>query len=142
MKEEAPEILGKEDLGFTKDKVTRRKGESLRSAGTRRKLSFWTQGTLDERLEYLCETMGIRTKDVNPAYTSQFCPHCGAPLFGRGGIHHATTHCPNCGTLNANTSAAKLILQRMDDEEITLYTKYKTVKEIMIGRYEAKHPKT
>lgn len=142
LKEEAPEILGKEDLSFTKDKVTRREGESWQSAGTRRKLSSWTKGILDERLEYLCGTMGIRTKDVNPAYTSQFCPHCGAPLFGRGGIHHATTNCPNCGTLNANTSAAKLILQRMDDEEITLYTKYKTVKEIMIGRYEAKHPKT
>ncbi|MGC5254453.1 zinc ribbon domain-containing protein, partial [Escherichia coli] len=83
-------------------------------AKVRRKLSSWTKGTLDDRIEYLCDCLGIRTVDVNPAYTSQFCPNCGARFSERKGTHHELTVCPNCGEMNANTAAAVNILRRAD----------------------------
>ena len=136
LKEEKPDVLVKEDLSFTREKTDRKKGHNKQLAKINRKFSSWTKGTLDERIEYICETQGIKTVNVNPAYTSQFCPICGAPLGERTGAHHEVAHCPNCGEMNANTSAAKVILQRWKDEEISIYTKYTDVKEIMLKRYK------
>ncbi|MCD5452352.1 transposase, partial [Lactobacillus delbrueckii] len=82
--------------------------------------------------------LGIRTVDVNPAYTSQFCPNCGARFSERKGTHHELTVCPNCGEMNANTAAAVNILRRADDKNITLYTPYKKVEKILEDRYANK----
>ena len=94
-------------------------------------ISNWTNGLLNERLEYLCLLNGIKTIDINPAYTSKYCNKCNAMLIERTGKHHEVGICPNCGNINANTNAAKNILTRKDDEEITIYTPYKKVKEIL-----------
>jgi IS605 OrfB family transposase len=136
IKNEAPKKLGLEDLSFTREKVNKRKGETYMSARIRRNLNSWTKGKLDDRIEYICSIYGIETVKVNPAYTSQFCPYCGAKLDERTGEHKEVAHCPNCGTLNANTSAAIVIRDRIDDPDITIYTPYKKVKEIMLIRYQ------
>ncbi|MCI1659357.1 MAG: transposase, partial [Lactobacillus delbrueckii] len=44
------------------------------------------------------------------------------------------TKCKKCGEIDANIAAAKNILSRLTDEEITLYTPYKRVKEILASR--------
>lgn len=126
---EQPKLVVKEDLTFTKDKLP--KTGSFYERKARRNLSSWTKGRLNERMEYQFEKYGIKTIDVNPAYTSQYCPDCGQHILERKGIHHEIAICPNCGKLNANTMAAKNILARKDDPEITLYTPYKKVKEIL-----------
>ena len=136
IKTEAPKRLGLEDLSFTREKVKKRKGETFMSAKTRRNLNSWTKGKLDDRLVYICNIFKIEVVKVNPAYTSQFCPYCGAKLDERTGEHKEIAHCPNCGELNANTGAAILIKGRMDDPEITIYTPYRIVKEIMFSRYQ------
>ncbi|MEE8813274.1 MAG: transposase, partial [Lactobacillus delbrueckii] len=47
---------------------------------------------------------------------------------------HELTKCKKCGKMNANIAAAKNILSRLTDEEITLNTPYKRVKEILVSR--------
>lgn len=133
---EDPDVLVKEDLTFTKEKLP--KASNRYEAKVRRKLSSWTKGRLDKRIEYLCGSLGIQTIDVNPAYTSQFCPRCGAHFSERKGAHHETAVCLNCGEMNANTAAAVNILQRAGDKEITKYTPYKNVKLILEDRYANK----
>ena len=129
---EAPSLIVKEDLTFTKDKTTKKGNKYERKA--RRNLSSWTKGTLNTRLEYYCQQYGIDFKDVNPAYTSQYCPNCGRHFEFRFGKHNEKTICPNCGEMNCNIAASKNILARADDKEIALYTPYDKVKAILDQR--------
>ena len=133
---EDSDVLVKEDLTFTREKLS--KASNRYEAKVRRKLSSWTKGRLDKRIEYLCGSLGIQTIDVNPGYTSQFCPRCGAHFSERKGAHHETAVCSNCGEMNANTAAAVNILQRADDKKITKYMPYKNVKLILEDRYANK----
>ncbi|WP_338361321.1 transposase, partial [Lactobacillus delbrueckii] len=113
----------KEDLTFVKEKGV--KSDNSRFARKMRKrLNSWTKGQLDERIVYLSSKNSIETHDVNPAYTSQYCPICGQHFEERYGSHHELTKCKKCGEMNANIAAAKNILSRLTDEEITLYTPY------------------
>ncbi|WP_269325679.1 transposase [Lactobacillus delbrueckii] len=130
---EHPAVIAKEDLMFVKEKGV--KSDNSRFARKMRKrLNSWTKGQLDERIEYLSSKNSIETHDVNPAYTSQYCSICGQHFEERYGSHHELTKCKKCGKMNANIAAAKNILSRLTDEEITLYTPYKRVKEILVSR--------
>lgn len=122
-----PSVIAKESLKFEK---TSNKGSRFN-----RNMSNWLKGFLDERLEHIAGLNGIEIEDVNPAYTSKFCAKCGAKLIKRKGKHSEIGICPNCGEINANTNAAKNILARLNDEEITLYTPYKKVDKILLDRY-------
>ncbi|MCD5547532.1 transposase, partial [Lactobacillus delbrueckii subsp. lactis] len=50
---EKPDVLVKEDLSFTKENLP--KAANRYEAKVRRKLSSWSKGTLDDRIEYLCD---------------------------------------------------------------------------------------
>ena len=89
---------------------------------------------MNQRLEYLCSKFNIPFVDVNPAYTSQYCPNCHQHFLKRYGIHHELVLCRNCGEMNANIAAAKNILNRKDDHEISLYTPYLNVKKLLDQR--------
>ena len=133
-----PAVIGKEDLSFVREKAPKGKdGKRIRSKAYNRHINSWAKGTLNERIEYIAAEHEIEVIDVNAAYTSQFCPICGAPLGKRTGNHSEKSHCPNCGEGNANTGAAKIVKERMHDPEITLYTPYPEVKVKMLARYEA-----
>ena len=97
----------------------------------KRKLSRWLKGYIDERLTFKCHLHGIQYEYVNPAYTSQECHVCGC-------LGERTTQekfiCATCGTYNADENAAKVVKKRLGDKEITLYTPYKKVKEILQNR--------
>ena len=138
LKEENTSVLDKEDLTLVKVKMSKDKRVPLWIRKQNRMMASWAKGMLDERIDYICATKGIQVNNVNPAYTSQFCAECGAPLDGRTGSHHEIGICPNCGKINANTNAGKNILARAHDPEITLKTSYKEVKEILLKRYEQK----
>ena len=129
---EKPSILIKEDLSFVKEKLPKAINKIV--AKLRRNLNSWEKGYLNDRLEYHAQRFNVPFKDINPAYTSQYCPDCGHKFKERTGKHHELTYCENCGWMNANIAAAKNILKRKDDNEITLYTPYKKVKEILDKR--------
>lgn len=129
---EKPKKIVKEDLKFTKEKLSKKVNNYL--AKQRRRLNSWTKGYLDDRLNYICDKYQVKHQDINPAYTSQYCPTCGHKFLFRKGKHHEWSYCENCGWVNANTSAAKNIKNRENDPDITLYTPYKKVKEILDSR--------
>lgn len=132
IKQEKPTLIIKEDLTFTKEKLPKTKNKNL--AKMRRQLSSWTKGVLDKRIEYLANKYNIQTKDINPAYTSQYCPTCGRHFLERTGKHKEIAICPKCSQVNCNTAAAKNIKNRYYDKEITSYTPYKKVKAILDSR--------
>ena len=129
---EKPTKIIKEDLTFTKEKLPKAKNKAV--AKQRRRLSSWAKGYLNERIEYICNKYQIDYQDINPAYTSQYCPCCGNKFIRRYGKHHELVECPRCGEMNANIGAAKNIRNRENDPEINLYTPYKKVKEILDSR--------
>ena len=45
--------------------------------------------------------------------------------------------CSKCGKSHSDTNASKNILKRKYDKEITLYTNYKKVKEVLENRLKA-----
>lgn len=132
LRQEKPSLIVKEDLTFTKDKLPKCKNKFEKRL--RRQLNSWAKGLLNERIEYLCNYFGIDFRDVNPAYTSQYCPYCGQHFGPRTGKHHEIVYCKNCGKLNCNLAAAINILNRLHDPKIKLYTPYKKVKEILDAR--------
>lgn len=96
----------------------------------KRKLSRWIKGYIRERLQYKCDYNSIRYTYINPAYTSKVCSNCGR--FGKRERDVFT--CPKCGEIHSDYNASKNILNRKYDKEITLYTSYKKVKEILENR--------
>ena len=96
----------------------------------KRKLSRWIKGYIKERLEYKCDYNSIKYTYINPAYTSKVCNICGQFGIRNGDVFT----CPKCGKTHADSNASKNILNRKYDKEISLYTPYSKVKEILEGR--------
>ncbi|AVQ39845.1 hypothetical protein C7M56_14600 [Clostridium botulinum] len=123
IKEEKPKEIVLENLDFVNwnDKYLK---------DVKRKLSRWIKGYIRERLEYKCDFYSIKYTYINPAYTSKACSVCGG--FGKRDGDVFT--CPKCGEFHADINASKNILNRKYDNDITLYTNYKKVKEILENR--------
>ena len=108
---------------------------SYRSGPTwNRRLSSWVKGEMKERLEFKALAKSFSHKQVNPAYTSQTCPPCGyVDARNRKGDKF---QCLFCGYVNhADWVAAMNLKSRYDDPEITRYTPYRAVKEILLLRF-------
>ncbi len=121
-----PSELIMEDLSFVS-------WEDKFPAHIKRKLSRWIKGYIRERLNYKSNLNNIDQVIVNAAYTSQVCHKCG-----RFGVRNNEVFtCPSCGSMDADYNASKNIEARKEDKEITLYTPYKKVKEILIKRCPA-----
>lgn len=123
-KDTKPKEIVLEDLTFVSN------AHKYRGKKYNRKMTRWVKGTIEERLEYKAACWGTKVTVVNPAYTSQYCHICGKHVNRNNNI----IKCPSCGTLDANINAAKNILHRKQDKEITLYTPYKKVKNILETR--------
>lgn len=120
---EKPIVIICEELNFTS-------WYKKMSKTQKRKLSRWVKGYIQERLEYIASLRQIKIEKVNPAYTSQICHKCGQ--FGIRKNKMFT--CPDCGEIDADINASHNIKNRYNDKEITLYTSYKKVKEILVNR--------
>ena len=67
---------------------------------------------------------------MNSVYTLQICSYCG----GKGHRNGDKFKC-QCGVgVNADYNASRNILNRKYDKEISIYTPYKRVKEILLSR--------
>ena len=128
-KEEKPSEIVCEDL--TKLEVRKGKGFSRK---VNNYLNKWQKGYLQERLAFKATQYGSGLTAVNSAYTSQVCSNCNV----LGKRNDGKFSCPSCETAeeNADVNAAKNILARKYDSEITVYTKYTKVKEILLARIE------
>lgn len=122
-RDERPSELVMENLDFVS-------WDNRYPKGVKRKLSRWVKGYIKERLEYKCSLLDVKITYVNAAYTSQECSLCGRLGKRDGGKFEC-----NCGNVDdADKNAAKVIRKRIGIKEISLYTTYKKVKEIISGR--------
>ncbi len=102
-----------------------------RHRDTNRRLSGWVKGIMADTLSSISRRRGSALVLVNPAYTSQIDSRTGLlqgrrrgdRFYGLDGV-----------VLDADTNAARNILQRMYDPEIDLYTPYRKVKRLLQHR--------
>jgi len=115
-----------EKLGrFNKNKYGRK---------SNRLLNQWKRGFLKDKLTFISQLNSIELAYQNPAYTSQECLNCGYP--DRRNRNSERFTCIKCGFKeDADVNGAMNILKRKYDQEISLYTPYKQVKEILLKRY-------
>jgi hypothetical protein len=96
-----------------------------------REVSGWVKGAMAEAIETVSQRRGSSLSLVNAAYTSQMDSRYGALLGQRSGD---TFYGFDQVVQDADTNAARNILARRDDTEISLYTPYKQVKAILLRR--------
>ncbi len=125
-----PGVIAYEDLSHLRGKA--------KSRGLSRKVSLWMRRITKERLEYKsCIYSVADLGPVNAAYASQECPVCHwvDPQNRNGDVFK----CRKCGfTGDADQVNAVNVKGRLHDEEITRYTPYRKVKEILLRRYYEK----
>lgn len=96
-----------------------------------RRLSGWVKGVMAEAIDTVAQRRGSTLLKVNAAYTSQMDSRNGMLLGNRNGD---TFHCFDGVVQDADTNAARNILARQGDKEISLFTPYKQVKTILLRR--------
>jgi len=114
-----------EDLNKIRDSIKKSKEINGR-------LHRWSFRILQNIIKYKAKLKGINVVFVNPAYTSQICHLCNRFGERKGDRFYCETH----GVVDADYNASVNILQRYYDKEISLFTSYKKVKQILISRLE------
>ena len=103
----------------------------VRHKGTRRRLAAWTKGLMADTLTSISRRRGSALALVNPAYTSQIDSRTGLLQGKRRGDRF---HGWDGVVLDADTNAARNILQRMYDDGIDLYMPYRKVRSLLLDR--------
>jgi transposase len=126
IKTKQPEALVVEDLRHT--------FTFNRPRGANRRLSAWVKGSIQDRADFKSKAEGFCLKQVNPAYGSQTCPCCGyVDSKNRNGDVFECLHCKHRN--QADRVAALNYLARESDPDITVYTPYKKVKDILLAGF-------
>ena len=105
-----------------------------RPKGVNRKLSSWIKGIIQDRAEFKALEGRSLHKQVNPAYGSQTCNHCGFVwnLNRKGDAFK----CLFCGHEAASDQVAAVnYLTRSTDKDIGLYVPYADVRQILVKRF-------
>ena len=129
--EKQPSAIGMENLSNYRPK------KYTRSKKMNNKLSNWARGVFTERLGFKAETRGSRFVSLNPAYSSRICSQCGyVDAKNRNGD---VFKCLNCGhDAHADVEAALELKRRMNDHNITQWTKKSEVLELLKRRFETR----
>ncbi|RAQ98508.1 RNA-guided endonuclease InsQ/TnpB family protein [Thermogemmatispora tikiterensis] len=91
---------------FERLQVSPSQQEQIRGRALRRRLALWQRGLLRRWTEQQAQEKGLRVAEVNPAYTSQGCSHCGQ----RGTCRRHRFTWPHCGFQeHADINAARNI---------------------------------
>jgi IS605 OrfB family transposase len=112
------------------DLTTQIKSKKPFRKSTKNKLAHWTKGQVIRWLAHTARLRGSELYPINCAYTSQTNCFNQTLLGVRSGDWFYSEE----GVVQADHSAAQNILQRKYDKEITLYTPFKKVKEILLNR--------
>ncbi|MFZ2727194.1 MAG: transposase [Methylococcaceae bacterium] len=96
-----------------------------------RRLSLWTKGVIAQAIENICHRRGSTVVHVNAAYTSQMDSRNGTLTGKRRGDRF---YCEDGVVLQADVNAARNVLARHQDPEISLWTPYQQVKSILLKR--------
>jgi len=127
IKNQKPSVLVTEDLSH--------QFSYKNTKASNRKMSNWSRGVITNRIEFKTMAEGFRHKQVNSAYTSQTCPHCGfVDKNNRNGDKFCCLHCKLEGY--ADRIAAQNILFRYTDQEITLQSSVMQVESILKDRFK------
>jgi hypothetical protein len=97
------------------------------------RMSSWCKGLVAEALKEVSVRLSGQAIAVNAAYTSQMDGRYGVLLGER---FADSFHCFDGVVLQSDINAARNILARKDDAEITRYMKFTTVKSILLRRTE------
>lgn len=104
------------------------------SKKSNRLLNQWKRGFLKDKFTFISQLKSLELAYQNRAYTSQECSNCG--YVHKDNRQGERFTCIKCGFReDADVNGALNILQRKYDSEISLYTPYKKVKEILLQRY-------
>ena len=104
------------------------------SKKSNRLLNQWKRGFLKDKLIFISQLKSLELAYQNRAYTSQECSNCG--YVHKDNRQGERFTCIKCGFReDADVNGALNILRRKYDQEISLYTPYKQVKEILLKRY-------
>ena len=101
----------------------------VRHRDAKRRLSGWAKGLIADALTAISRCRGSALVLVNPAYTSQIDSRTGLLQDTRRGDRF---HGLDGVVLNADTNAARNILGRLYDDEITPYTPYQAAKALLL----------
>ncbi len=123
-------VVDKAALVVAEDLTRTFTGRSRLGKNMNRRLVGWTKGVTAEALHNVSERRGSALVLVNAAYTSQVDPQTGALASRRGD----RLHCPGGVVWQADHAAAVNILRRHGDPDITLFTPYTRVKQILRER--------
>ena len=99
-----------------------------------RRLSSWTKGVIANAIENVSRRRGSTVIYVNAAYTSQM-DSCDGSLSGKRSGEKFYRE--NGDVLQADVNAARNVLARLYDSEISRWTPYKQVKSILLKRTSA-----
>jgi len=99
-----------------------------------RRLSSWTKGVIASAIENVSRRRGSTVIYVNAAYTSQM-DSCDGSLSGKRSGEKFYRE--NGDVLQADVNAARNVLARLYDSEISRWTPYKQVKSILLKRTSA-----
>ncbi|HUW90042.1 MAG TPA: transposase [Candidatus Nanopelagicaceae bacterium] len=99
-----------------------------------RKLSSWTKGVIAKSLDTVSRRRSSSMHSVNASYSSQIDHRTGCLTGKRKGDRF---YCEDGVVFGADWNAAKNVLARFYDSEISRWTNYKTVKSILLKRTDS-----
>ena len=112
-----------------------------------RRMSSWAKGVLAEALDSVCTQRQARHYLVNGAYTSQMDSATGLLEGKRVGdkfyrangdeLHSSSGTMESQAVLQADHNAALNVLARLDATDITRFTPYRDVRQILLARSPA-----
>ena len=126
------DVVDKAKVIVTEDLTSLISGKKF-SKNVSRRLSSWTKGVIAQAIENISRRRGSTICYVNAAYTSQIDSRTGLLQGRRSGDKF---YCEDGVVLQADVNAARNVLARHQDSEISLWTPYKQVKSILLKRNE------
>ena len=130
-------VIDKADTIVAEDLTSPISGKKFNKNISRR-LSAWTKGVIASALENVSRRRGSTVILVNAAYTSQIDSIDGTLSGSRLGDRF---YRENGDVLQADVNAARNVLARLYDTEISRWTNFKEVKAILLKRTECRRLK-
>ena len=129
----APKEIVIERLNFQSPKLSKRMNRILQNFG---------KSIIRQKLDMLKEEFGIKITEINPAYTSQTCSHCGY-VDKNNRKSQAEFVCEFCKKKqNSDINAAKNILVRSSDEKLSsIYIRKATILNELACRFIERYSK-